>query len=402
MQATFCRTCGVRVVEPGRTLPNASTLAGEPTRTPLEARLCNPPQPAYGLIWMLFENGVLASFNPHSRTAIERLQQMALLWQGARSHAFTVRELHRSPGAELTERFALIASESSLDMRGLVSGREFSFSAPLPGETILCNARDAYQMMEGAGERLYCLTTREGRVSLLQVNPFTGEAARTEIDAAGEPVCGPVLCHDTVLAWSKTVVWTMAKGQLARYAMPAGVALWTSPNDADRVRLPLAASPALLQADGLYLPGTRYGAPVLLALKNLRGAWTVAVVPITRDGVLTANAAGEPLLVTEGHLLTWAGQTFRELDSNEAITGQFTAYVDESIRIFFCQSDAGGRQHVWLRARTAESELPVTWRLQSGRSLKECAGFWSVDGSLSAQIFTDGQTAAQELLAWSA
>ncbi len=401
-QATFCRTCGVLLEELARAVPAAATLAREPTHTPLESGLRTPPQQAYGLLWMLFENGILASFNPHSPSAIERLQQVAPLWQGARSHAFTVRELRRSADAQLSERFALIASESSLDARGLVSGRELNFSSWLPGETVLCDARDAYQMIEGTGDRLYCLTVREGRVSLLQVNPFTGDAGRTEIDAGNEPVCGPVLWQKTVLVWTKTSVWTLEDGKLTRHAMPAGVALWTSPNDADRVRLPMAAVPAMLQADGLYLPGTRYGGAVLLALKNLHGSWRIGVVPIPREGVLTADAASEPLLVTDGHLLSCAGQSFRELESNEALSGQFTAYADASLRVFFCQSDSGGRQHVWLRAWTAESELPVTWRLQSGRSLKECAAFWSVDGSLSAQIFTDGQTSAQELLAWSA
>ncbi len=414
-QAAFCAQCGVELVRgEDLTLPSPPALGSEPARSEADRPIPTAPHAAHGFLWALSDEGSLFRINPFGLSG-RQIEVRTRFWAGsAPAHAFTVRDLDRPTlrGEKVSlprESSAIVALRSELLTWGLVSQRSFRFTELREGETILPDARDRYQMVEAMGSHLFCLSELAGETSLLRVQVGSGDADRLVIPAAAKSaVCGPALAHGQGIVWTADRLFTLANpaqpairsATWQEHALPPGVALWTAPSDDGRLRLPLGRSPAIVSGARLCLPCYQFGEPALLQALAVGDRWVLSVIPITADGVLTGDAAGNPLLSARTQLLICPGDSFRPLIHDPQISDRFTAFHASPLAVFFSEDSFGGRSRQWLKAHRAGSDLPVDWALYPDQMLKDASGFYGLPGSLTAHLLIEDRLAHTEFVSW--
>jgi len=375
-------------------------LERSPARSETDQPVPTAPVAAGGFLWAMGAEGSLYRINPFGLPG-RQIEVQTRLWAGTETHAFAVRDLKLPEGSLAGESFAVVATSSGIQACGLVSQRLHRSEALLEGEQILCDARDAYQLVEASGSHAFCLVRQAGETSVLRVHLPTGQSTRVLLQAKGEPVCGPVLVDAGALVmWSPTTIWTLSDEVLERQTAPAGVSLWTAPSEDGRLRLPLGRSPAIVSAGRFVLPCHQYGEPALLQFQSVGSRKIASVIPVTGDGVLSVDAADNPLLASRGRLSVCVGGAFRDLAADDQLSGGFAAFHDRDLSLFFCDDSYGGRSLQWLKARNAGIDQRVEWGLARDQRLKECGGFWSIGGSITSQMLLEDQFARTEFVTW--
>ncbi len=416
--AAFCAGCGAEILRrDGLRVPSAGALGREPARSEADRPIPTAPHTAYGFLWALSDEGSLYRINPFGLSD-RQIEVRTRFWAGsAPAHAFTVRELDRPApdGAKRAlppESSAIVALGTELVTWGLVSQRSFRWTELRDGERILADARDRYQMVEAAGSHVFCLAEMAGKTSLLRVRVGSAEADRISVPAgAGMAVCGPALACGQAVVWTADRLFTLAdparvagEGGLRRewqeHALPAGVALWTAPSEDGKLRLPLGRSPAIVSGARLCLPCHQFGEPALLQAQLVGDRWVLSVIPITADGVLTGDAAGNPLLSARTQLLLCPGDSFRRLIHDPQISERFAAFHASPLAVFFSEDSFGGRSRQWLKAHREGADLPMDWSLDPDQLLKDASGFYGLPGSLTAQLLIEDRLAHTEFVSW--
>ena len=414
-QAAFCAQCGAEISGGSDVgAPTAAALGSEPARSEADRPIPTAAHAAYGFLWALSDEGSLYRINPYGLSG-RQIEVRTRFWAGSvAAHAFTVRDLDR-PVVEVggralpMESSAVVALRSELVTWGLVSQRTFRFTDLREGEGILADARDRYQLVEGAGSHVFCLAEMAGETSLLRVRVGAGKAERVLVPAGvGSAVCGPVIVWGQVVVWTADQLFTRTDatgqtgllGEWQGHALPLGVVLWTAPSEDGRLRLPLGRSPAIVSGTRFCLPCSQYGEPALLQAQAVGERWVLSVIPITADGVLTGDAAGNPLLSARTQMLMCPGDSFRPLINDPQISDRFAAFHASALAVFFSEDSFGGRSRQWLKAHRAGADLPVDWALDPNQMLKDASGFYGLAGSLTAHLLIEDRLAHTEFVSW--
>ena len=396
--ARFCRRCGVALeTEPEPTPPGAAAWEREPAVSQVDDTLLTAPQSALGFLWALGQEGSLYRINPFEVSG-RQVTEQTRLWKGKQNHAFTVRRLARQSGLE--EPCAVVAIASSLMIWGLVSQRLDIFAALLEGESILCDARSAYQLVAASGQDVFCLARRGEAASLLRISLTTMTATRYPIPPPEGHLCGPVWVDGTVVVWSERALWTLGGDGLVRREAPAGVTLWTGPSEDGIVTLPLGRSPAIAHGARLYLPCLQQGGPALLLAQGGGAHWALSVIPVSRPGTLVEDLDGNPLFANDETLAVCRGGGFRPEVTDRELSARFAAFHRKGLSLFFCEGNYGNGTQQWLRAHVEEQPRSVAWQLAPNRRIKECSGFWPCPGGMTAQMLIEDRFVRTEFVSW--